>query len=207
MKKIIYKKNSMLIFTDEVNEKTNLIFYDENNIPINEIFENLNQNYTIFTNDVERAFNYFVGKLKYFKSSGGLVNLENKFLMIRKRGWWDLPKGKIENNENPIKTAIREVYEECNLDLNKTNIIHYEFINSTFHIFIQNNIKCIKETLWYFFKINNYNENELKPEKQEGIEIVKFLTYSEWKEKHYKNTYLSIADTIEKSISLNLVNL
>ena len=83
--------------------------------------------------------------------SGGVVfrKIEGKiyFLLIRCRtsGWWVFPKGHVENEDNLLQTALREIYEETGLnDLqqihdyleiisfinhkgNKKNVHHYLF--------------------------------------------------------------------------------
>ena len=53
-----------------------------------------------------------------------LVQKEDKFLIIKRNendpddpGCWDLPGGGIKFKENPYVAAVREVKEECNLDI------------------------------------------------------------------------------------------
>ena len=57
--------------------------------------------------------------MKYEKSCGCVVFDEGKVLMIQhNEGHWDFPKGHVEGNETEIQTAIREVKEETNIDVN-----------------------------------------------------------------------------------------
>ena len=57
--------------------------------------------------------------MKYEKSCGCVVFNEGKVLMIQhNEGHWDFPKGHVEENETEIQTAIREVKEETNIDVN-----------------------------------------------------------------------------------------
>lgn len=55
-------------------------------------------------------------------SSGGLIFYKNKLLICRPK-WdddkWNLPKGIMEDNEDPLETAIREIYEETNIKIDK----------------------------------------------------------------------------------------
>ena len=59
----------------------------------------------------------------------------------KKAGWYDIPGGKIENDEQPIQTAIREVFEETTLNVDKLErkgnlIVEYPDRIFDFEIFI-----------------------------------------------------------------------
>ena len=45
-----------------------------------------------------------------------LVHKNKEILFIKRNGIWDLPKGKLENNESLFKCAEREVEEECGVN-------------------------------------------------------------------------------------------
>ena len=54
-------------------------------------------------------------------SCGTIIVYDGKILICRpswKRNDWNLPKGLMYTNENYIVAAIRETYEECNIDIN-----------------------------------------------------------------------------------------
>ena len=52
------------------------------------------------------------------KSCGCIIINKNKVLLIKQtKGHWGFPKGHVEKNETEIETAIREVKEETNLDV------------------------------------------------------------------------------------------
>ena len=56
----------------------------------------------------EEFVNYF-GTYKSINAAGGLVeNGNGEYLMIKRKGYWDLPKGKIEKGENDEDGALRE---------------------------------------------------------------------------------------------------
>lgn len=56
--------------------------------------------------------------MKYEKSCGCVVIDNGKVLLIKHNaGHWDLPKGHMENNETEAETAIRELKEETNIDV------------------------------------------------------------------------------------------
>jgi 8-oxo-dGTP pyrophosphatase MutT (NUDIX family) len=47
------------------------------------------------------------------KAAGGwLKNISGRYLFIKKRGHWDLPKGHVDNEESPEECALREVREK-----------------------------------------------------------------------------------------------
>lgn len=90
--------------------------------------------------------------MKQHISAGGiLINKNNEIFMIRKiaRDEWTLPKGTVEDGENILQTAIREVKEETGYaeikpreekPFSKTNwVIHQktgEDIDKTVYFFI-----------------------------------------------------------------------
>ena len=56
--------------------------------------------------------------LKKEKSCGCIIIDNEKVLLIKQtKGHWGFPKGHVEENETEVETAIREVKEETNLDV------------------------------------------------------------------------------------------
>ena len=56
--------------------------------------------------------------MKYEKSCGAVIIKENNILLIeQKSGFYGFPKGHMEEFESEKETAIREVKEETNLDI------------------------------------------------------------------------------------------
>lgn len=56
--------------------------------------------------------------MKYEKSCGAVIFDNDKVLVLKQvQGHWGFPKGHVENNETEIETAIREIKEETNLDV------------------------------------------------------------------------------------------
>ena len=59
-----------------------------------------------------------MNNLKKEKSCGCIIIEKDKVLLIQqKKGHWGFPKGHIEIGETEIETAMREVKEETNLDV------------------------------------------------------------------------------------------
>ncbi len=63
------------------------------------------------------------GAPKFMKTSAGLI-LTNGIVLLgchsTNNSFWDLPKGEIRENEDPLKTCIRETKEETDLDIPST---------------------------------------------------------------------------------------
>lgn len=113
------------------------------------------------------------------KAAGGVVfsyngmHTEPKVLMIFRNGVWDLPKGKVEKEELIEMCAVREVAEEVGSAMPAI----VKKIGTTYHEYSDGQKLMGKTTYWYsmiFTKSNN-----LKPQKEEGIEQVEWFEISE----------------------------
>lgn len=52
------------------------------------------------------------------KSCGCIIVEDGKVLLVKQtKGHWGFPKGHVEDNETEVETAIREVKEETNIDV------------------------------------------------------------------------------------------
>ena len=65
------------------------------------------------------------------KACGCIISENNKILLIRQiSGMWGFPKGHVEEGETEEQTAIREVKEETNIDVqvdsSKRYVMHYK---------------------------------------------------------------------------------
>ncbi|MFN8292450.1 MAG: NUDIX domain-containing protein [Chitinophagales bacterium] len=110
----------------------------------------------------------FKHHLRLVYAGGGIVfNEHNQILLIKRNGYWDLPKGKMEAGEVLRTTAIREVQEETGVQIetaSEQNIV-------TFHCYKMKGECCIKETHW-FEMTATLGEQILVPQTEEGIERV-----------------------------------
>jgi len=127
-------------------------------------------------------------------AAGGVIFNPQKqaYLFIYKRGFWDLPKGKIDTGEQPEIAAIRECIEETGI----SNINIKENIGITYHLFEQKNQIILKITQWYLME-TSYSDN-LTPQVEEGIEKVEWLSKSDIKEKLIPQTYSSIVELLKR---------
>ncbi len=146
------------------------------------------------TNNVDATFNQFKSYYKLIEAAGGLiVNPKSQWLMIYRLGRWDLPKGKIDEGETPLQTAVREIKEECNITINPK---HCNFLDHTFHVYTLKNTPILKKTHWFLCLYKKENDIII-PQTEENIEKVEWISQEKWNElKHL--SYPSIVQIINK---------
>jgi len=131
--------------------------------------------------------------LKEIIAAGGLVfNSDNKLLLIFRRGFWDLPKGKLDDGESIEACAVREVEEEVGLK----NILLQNFIETTSHTYFDKWIgeEVVKKTYWYKMQVSN---QDLVLQTEEDIEKAVWINEKEWKQ-YKENCYQNIQYIVEK---------
>jgi 8-oxo-dGTP pyrophosphatase MutT (NUDIX family) len=140
------------------------------------------------TSEIGSQFiNYFKKELLVIEAGGGIVvNEYNEILFIYRNEKWDLPKGKLEQNEDIALCAIREVEEETGC----TQLEIVDFVRHTYHIYKLNNRYVLKQTHW--FKMSAPKQN-LIPQTEEGITAVQWMNAEEVK-KALENTYDNIVE-------------
>jgi len=111
-------------------------------------------------------------KFKVVKAAGGLVRKKDKVLMIYRMKKWDLPKGKKESGEKSRDTAVREVEEECNVDVKIGRKIC-----TTWHTYTMNKNSMIKKTRWYVMDL--LDDSRSRPSIEEDIEELRWMTQKE----------------------------
>ena len=121
-------------------------------------------------------------ELKKEKSCGCIIIKNNKVLLVYENGrnFWGFPKGHVEEGENEIQTALREVKEEIGIDVeineSKRYSINYIIRNeidktSVFFIATPKQEKIEKQ------------ESEIKEVKWcDFEEVLEILTFDNWKE-------------------------
>lgn len=112
--------------------------------------------------------------MKQEKSCGCIVlNNKNEVLLIHHNaGHWDFPKGHVEDGESEVQTAIREVKEETNIDVE---------VNEKYRYSIEYSPKedVIKEVVYFLAKnISSHQEPQL-----EEVSEVKWVKLDEAIEK------------------------
>ncbi|MCL2412816.1 MAG: NUDIX domain-containing protein [Bacteroidales bacterium] len=124
----------------------------------------------IFYNDTpitldQTSYKLLKKAFKNEKAGGGLVkNSKGEFLLIFRRGKWDLPKGKPDADETIEACAIREVQEETGV----SNLKIVKKMPRTYHLFVDaKNEIVLKKCDW--FEMETSDESPLKPEFEEDI--------------------------------------
>ena len=129
---------------------------------------------TVVTDNKDEMKKFIKGRFSIIKAAGGVVTKDDKVLFIKRLGKWDLPKGKFEKGELPDECAVREVEEECHVRVKLG-----DEICRTWHTYTQNRKSILKKTYWY--AMESMNDANMKPQKEEGIEQVKWLSHHEAK--------------------------
>ena len=103
--------------------------------------------------------------------AGGVIEKDNKFLLIKEnkeicKGKWNIPAGTVEEGENVIETAKREIFEEtgCKVEINGIlEIVNKQMENT--------------DIIGFFFETTLIDEN-IKIDGNEIIDI-KWFSYEE----------------------------
>tara|TARA_B100000683_G_scaffold2328_1_gene2510 strand:+ start:60 stop:644 length:585 start_codon:yes stop_codon:yes gene_type:complete len=119
--------------------------------------------YVFSMDPYEELIKYYADH-KLIRAAGGLVQNDGYFLWIYRNNIWDLPKGKIEDNESISDAALREVKEECGLK-GMIEISHKIIV--TYHTYQLRDVKVLKETHWFFMHFDGA-KNTI-PQIEEGI--------------------------------------
>lgn len=105
--------------------------------------------------------------MKQEKSCGCIIFNEKKEILLvhQTAGHWGMPKGHVEKDETEIETAIREVKEETNLDVE---------INKDFRYTMSYMVKDDTQKEVVFFVARNVSK-DMKPQLEEVTEMKWFM--------------------------------
>ena len=130
---------------------------------------------------------------KQIIAAGGLVtNAQGEILWIFRRGFWDLPKGKLDEGETIQTCAIREVEEETGI----RNIKLHELLKFTNHLYFDKYLQeeLVKRTYWFHMTIADMQKGI--PQSSEDIEKIEWHSLATAK-KCLEQTYPTILEVIE----------
>jgi 8-oxo-dGTP pyrophosphatase MutT (NUDIX family) len=132
-----------------------------------------------------------MGKKRIIAAGGLVFNEHNELLMFLRRGYWDLPKGKLDPGETIEACAVREVEEETGL----RNITLGKFITITTHEYFDTYLdeEVIKESHWYHMVAAS--DQPLTPQAEEDITLIKWVKKDALPE-YLNNTYPTIVEVI-----------
>lgn len=181
----VYFEDKVIIFDKDIeinNDKSKIIFYDNETPTVSwesihrTVCTEMLNRITIVSDDIDTVFNLFCASLYKIEAAGGVVkNNIGETLMIYRFNKWDFPKGKREYPESLETCAIREVSEECGIDIEGIEIKKH--ITNTYHVYKLNDRWIIKATSWY--SMNYTGTTTLKPQTEEGISGVQWVKHSD----------------------------
>ncbi len=188
---------SLLILADFVPSiKKNVQTIGLQEIELEKLFNNSQKNeqiiYLYVHPEIDTILKKLLVDIKMIYAAGGLVkNGDGDYLFIHRLGKWDLPKGKVEENEKMRDAAVREVEEECGIKIDYLG----KKIATTYHTYNMRGKFILKETKWYEMGVNRIPK--LIPQTEEDITEAVWLGKKEIKKRVLINTYPLIVDVLE----------
>jgi 8-oxo-dGTP pyrophosphatase MutT (NUDIX family) len=148
----------------------------------------------VYGPDIKHIWKIFRIYFTEVGAAGGLVkHTSGRYLFIEKKGKLDLPKGHIEQGEEPEECALREVCEECGI----TGHTIVKTISSSYHTYSWEGISYLKKTCWFLMKYDG--KMIIEPQTSEGITRVEWLFPDELNSIK-SSAWLSLMDLINSSI-------
>ena len=201
MHKIYFEKRCLLICPPDEQVLTNpnamLVNINERSqvhdlINMFEVSDSLGLVY-IPSEDTERTYRLICDEFKEVNAGGGLVrNRRGDYLLIKRNGLWDLPKGHQEDGEDIQVTALREVEEETGIPQLELG----QLICVTDHCYRRNDIWHLKHTWWY--EMLYCEPTDLTPQKEEDISKAAWVAKSSLPA-FLTNTFPSIQEVFKEA--------
>ena len=137
--------------------------------------------------DPDAAFRSFAADFTQIEAAGGVVvNDRGEWLMMRRNGRWDLPKGHLEAGESLAACAEREIAEETGIAARVERPLC-----ETLHAywFAKTARWELKRTHW--FRLRPAGAGTPAPQTEEGIERVSWCAPAE-REEHLRDAFPTI---------------
>jgi ADP-ribose pyrophosphatase YjhB (NUDIX family) len=145
---------------------------------------------TVVCQDVNKVFSHLFEDYTYLEAAGGIVRKEDSFLIIRRLGKWDIPKGKMDKGETPEKTAVREIEEECGIH----NLKIVSKLTETLHTYEFKGSDVLKRTYWFLLEYSG--DEQLIPQMEEQITEARWITRDEFTQIR-QDTFASIHEVLD----------
>ncbi|GAB4092019.1 NUDIX hydrolase [Flaviaesturariibacter terrae] len=128
-------------------------------------------------------------------TGGGAVrNAAGEFLLIRRLGWWDLPKGKLDPGETLQQCALREVSEETGVG----DLRIVKPLTVTYHSYEEGGKRILKENHWFLME-TGYT-GRLKPQEAEDITECTWAAEAALRER-WPGMYLAVQQVLEAALA------
>lgn len=148
-----------------------------------------------YNNSESELLTAFKKKFKIIQAAGGLVHAKNNLiLLIFRKGKWDLPKGKLDDNESLETCAIREIKEETGLKEVKIE----KPLLTTYHTYHEEKNFILKETHWFLMSAA---KQKLSPQTEEGIDKCEWVSKKDLSP-YLSNTYALVLDVLKKGLNI-----
>lgn len=129
---------------------------------------------TLVTRDKVALKQFVKSRFLIIKAAGGIVSKKDQILLIHRLGKWDFPKGKFDKGETPEQCALREVEEECAIQIKLSGPVC-----NTWHTYTQNRKSILKKTFW--FAMDCIDDRLMQPQSEEGIEDIRWFNEADAK--------------------------
>lgn len=141
----------------------------------------------VVSTDPDAAFRSFAADFTQIEAAGGVVvNDRGEWLMMRRNGRWDLPKGHLEAGESLAACAEREIAEETGIaarvERPLCETLHAYWFTKTARW-------ELKRTHW--FRLRPAGAGTPAPQTEEGIERVSWCAPAE-REEHLRDAFPTI---------------
>lgn len=118
----------------------------------------------------KKSFQRIFDAHRKIEAAGGIVQRKEKYLVIERKGLWDIPKGKIDKGESAEEACVREIMEECGIDGHTIT----QPLTETYHTMKWNGQVALKRTYW--FMLTYSGPKDTRPETKEGITKAKWMS-------------------------------
>lgn len=140
--------------------------------------------------DLDELKKVFFKHFTLVTAAGGLVeNEKGEYLLIHRRGKWDLPKGKLDPGETIEQCAVREVEEETGLQQPELK----QLITVTYHTYNEFGKHILKDSHWYKMKVKGAQNTT--PQTEEDILEIKWVKKEDIGQ-YMNDTFPSIKDVL-----------